>query len=172
MHDVGILVREGTRRATGLETWGIAVEQTFIHNSQVATLSIARNQGRLVGPSENHALKREPLFVLPDQWRKLILPHDYKALVKPVEVPTTGKHAGKAKPGHYAKAASLIFVPLRLPPLGPWLQLAQDILQKVRFPVGDFAFVVELVGFEGLGLPSFPGNVVVNDEFSLEEIES
>ena len=124
LHDVGVLIRDGTARVTGCQTWGVCSENTFMHNSIRTTLSIARTQGKIIGPSERHAVRREILFVQPDKWRKEHLPHDYKNLVQPVEVP-----AGKLpKPGHFAKAASLHFIPRRLSPLALWLPRASEIL--------------------------------------------
>ncbi len=117
---VGEVVRDGTLRVTGCTTYGIACEETFVHNNVNTTLKIARSQGKLVGPGQNHAPGRVVWFVRPPEWRKTAFPKGYRKMVKPIGVPK----GTKPKPKHYDKAASLKFVPPAFPPLALMLQRA------------------------------------------------
>jgi hypothetical protein len=127
LHDVGVLIRDGVMRVTGLRAWELHVEAPHISRRNPATgLQLATTIGKLVGPMEANTGKAR--LHQPAEWRSEVL----------------GLPASTQR--DRAKRVSLYEMPRRLPLLRPMLEAAcrlQGVPKKKLDHVTDAAGVAE-----------------------------
>lgn len=103
LHDLGVLMRDGTRRVTGAKRWRLAAEAPHISRLNPRTgLSLAVTTGKITGPMEPNTGGEQ--LVQPAEWRAELL-----------QLPPR-------TPRDRCKRISLREMPRRLPLLAPMLE--------------------------------------------------
>lgn len=132
LNAIGVLIRKGMSARSGAPSWRLRVEGPHVTPKNPRSgLSIAMTIGRLVGPMEIHTGR--PTLDQPAEWRAAVL------------------HLPPRTPRDRAKRVSLREMPLRLPPLVPFLDAVMrlhGVERKKLDHVTDAAGLMEY-GFRG-----------------------